>query len=161
MKIHELPGDPGRKQKKKRLGRGEASGRGKTSGHGHKGKQARSGSGPGAHFEGGQMPLIRRIPKFGFKNPFRVEYEVVNVSSLEKKFEAGATVDRKALEDARLIRTNKPVKILGQGDLAKALNVKAEAFSSSAREKITAAGGTVEQLGKPAETAGATEGAAE
>lgn len=147
MKIHELPGDPGRRQKRKRLGRGEGSGHGKTSGKGHKGKQARSGSGPGAHFEGGQMPLIRRIPKFGFHNPFRTEYEVVNVAALEKHFEAGATVDTEALKKLRLVRTNKPVKVLGHGDLGKSLTVKVNAVSTSAREKITSAGGTVELLG--------------
>jgi large subunit ribosomal protein L15 len=146
MKIHELPGDPGRKQKRKRLGRGEGSGHGKTSGKGHKGKQARSGSGPGGHFEGGQMPLIRRIPKFGFHNPFRVEYEVVNVASLAKHFEAGATVDVEALKKARLVRSSKPVKVLGNGDLGKALTVKVNAVSQSALEKINAAGGTVELL---------------
>lgn len=144
MKLHELPGDPGAKQKKKRLGRGEGSGLGKTSGKGHKGKQARSGSGKGPYFEGGQMPLIRRIPKFGFSNPFRVEYEAVNLSDLEKKFEAGATVDRETLEAARLVRTSKPYKILGKGDLNKSLTVKANAFSKTASEKIVAAGGTAE-----------------
>ncbi|MCB2155403.1 50S ribosomal protein L15 [bacterium] len=144
MKLHELPGDPGMKQKKKRLGRGEGSGRGKTAGKGHKGKQARSGSGKGPYFEGGQMPLIRRIPKFGFSNPFRVEYEAVNVAALEKKFEAGATVDRAALEAAKLVRTSKPVKVLGNGEISKALTIKANAFSKSAAEKIAAAGGTAE-----------------
>ena len=99
MKIHELPGDPGRRQKRKRLGRGEGSGHGKTSGKGHKGHQARSGgTKKPSYFEGGQMPLPRRIPKFGFKNPFRVEYEVVSVSSLEKSFEAGSVVDVEALK---------------------------------------------------------------
>ena len=144
MKLHELPGDPGMKQKKKRVGRGEGSGLGKTSGRGHKGKQARSGSGKGGYFEGGQMPLIRRLPKFGFTNPFRVEYEAVNVAALEEKFEAGAVIDRKALEAVRLVRTNKPIKILGNGEISKSLTIKADAFSKSATEKITAAGGTAE-----------------
>jgi large subunit ribosomal protein L15 len=145
MKIHELPGDPGRRQKRKRLGRGEGSGHGKTSGKGHKGHQARSGgTKKPSYFEGGQMPLPRRIPKFGFKNPFRVEYEVVSVSSLEKAFEAGSVVDIEALKAARLVRTTKPVKILANGELTKALTVKANAFSKTASEKISAAGGSSE-----------------
>jgi large subunit ribosomal protein L15 len=147
MKIHDLPGDPGRQQKRKRVGRGEGSGHGKTSGKGHKGSQARSGHGHlGRHIEGGQMPLMRRIPKFGFNNPFRVEYEVVNTAALEKHFEAGATVDVEALRKARLVRKPGPVKVLGNGDLKKALTVKVNAVSESAREKIAAAGGSVEIL---------------
>lgn len=144
MKIHELPADPGRRQKRKRVGRGEGSGYGKTAGKGNKGQLSRSGGGKGAYFEGGQMPLARRIPKFGFKSPFRVEYEVVNVSSLERVFESGATVDREALRQARLVRGRNPIKILGKGDLSKALTVKADAFSTSALDKITSVGGTVE-----------------
>lgn len=146
MKLHQLPGDPGRKQKRKRVGRGEGSGLGKTSGKGHKGKQSRSGSGPGAYFEGGQMPLIRRIPKFGFKNPFRTEYEVVNLASLEQAFENGATVDLDALKAARLVRTTRPVKVLGDGDFTKKLTVKVHKFSKSAAEKIQQAGGTAETI---------------
>ena len=154
MKIHELPGDPGRQQKRKRVGRGEGSGLGKTAGKGHKGAQARAGATKGKGFEGGQMPLIRRIPKFGFKNPFRVEYEPVNLSSLEAKFESGATVGVEELKAARLVRTNKPVKILGNGDLSKSLTVKAHAFSKSAAEKISAAGGSTETIeAKKAESA--------
>lgn len=145
MKIHTLPGDPGRQQKRKRLGRGHGTGHGKTSGKGHKGKQARSGSGKGRGFEGGQIPLYRRLPKFGFKNPFRTEYEVVNVAALEQAFEAGATVDAEALRKARLIRTKAPIKVLGDGDLTKGLTVKAAKFSKSAREKIEKAGGTCEE----------------
>lgn len=145
MKIHELPGDPGRKQKRKRLGRGHGSGHGKTSGKGHKGQQARSGGGTKVPFKGGQMPLTRAIPKFGFKNPFRTEYEIVNLSSLEKKFEDGATVDKQALKESRLVRTDQPVKILGNGDIKKKLSVVADKFSKSAREKIEAAGGTCKE----------------
>lgn len=147
MKIHELPGDPGRQQKRKRVGRGRGSGHGKTSGKGHKGSQARSGSGkhPGK-FEGGQMPLIRRMPKFGFKNPFRVEYEVVNLSSLEKNFEAGATVDPESLAKARLVRTGKPVKLLANGDLTKKLTVKVHKASEAAARKVSEAGGTFETI---------------
>lgn len=146
MKIHELPGDPGRQQKRKRIGRGEGSGQGKQAGKGHKGHKARSGSSKPSPFEGGQMPLIRRIPKFGFKNPFRVEYEVVNVSSLEGKFEAGETVDLEALKRARVIQGGKPVKLLGKGDISKAINVKVHKASESAVKKLTAAGGTFEAI---------------
>lgn len=151
MKIHELPGDPGRQQKRKRRGRGEASGLGKTSGRGHKGSQARSGRGKGFRtaYEGGQMPLIRRLPRFGFTNPFRVEYEVVNLASLEKAFDAGSTVTIEALVAKRLVRTNNPVKVLGNGPLTKALKVQAHGFSASAKDKITAAGGSCELLEAP------------
>lgn len=149
MKIHQLPADPGARQKRKRIGRGESSGRGKTAGKGHKGAQARSGGMKGSHFEGGQMPLLRRIPKFGFTNIFRTEYEGVNVSALEKKFEAGAVVDIEALRAARLVRGKGPVKILGNGALGKALTVKAHAFSQSAGEKIANAGGKLEVLPLP------------
>lgn len=144
MKIHELPGDPGRTEKRKRVGRGEGSGLGRTAGKGNKGKNARSGSGKTTGFEGGQMPLLRRLPKFGFNNPFRVAYEVVNLAALDKQFAAGATVDVESLRAARLVRTNKPVKVLGNGELTKALVVKVNAFSASAEEKIRNAGGTAE-----------------
>ncbi len=144
MKINELPGDPGRKQKTKRLGRGHGSGLGKTSGKGHKGQQARSGGGKSGTFEGGQMPLARRIPKGGFKNPFRVDYEVVNLSSLEKKFDDGAAVDAEALKKARVINTKKPVKLLANGEISKKLTVKVNKASKAAIEKVEKAGGTVE-----------------
>jgi len=149
MKIHELPGDPGRQQKRKRVGRGESSGHGKTSGYGHKGSQARSGRGKGynSSFEGGQMPLTRRLPKFGFTNPFRKEYQVVNVSSLEG-FDAGATVDVDALREKGLIGGRKEVKLLGNGELSKKLTVRLHKASGSAVKKIEAAGGTFEELNK-------------
>lgn len=148
MRIHELPADPGRQQKKKRLGRGEGSGHGKTSGHGHKGSQARSGRGKGYNsaFEGGQMPLTRRLPKIGFKNPFRVEFEVVNLSSLEKAFAAGATVDVAALRKARLVRNSKPVKLLATGEIKKALTVQVHKASGSAIKKLEEAGGRFEAV---------------
>lgn len=147
MKIHELPGDPGRQQKSKRRGRGEASGLGKSAGHGNKGHQSRSGGGKIGAFEGGQMPLIRRVPKRGFHNPFRRAMQGINLSLLEKHFESGATVDRDALLKARLIHSSEEfIKILGDGTLTKSLTVRAHAFSASAREKITAAGGTVEVI---------------
>lgn len=146
MKYHTLPKDPGRQQQRKRLGRGESSGTGKTAGKGHKGKQARSGSGPGPYFEGGQMPLIRRIPKFGFFNPFRTAFEVVNLVSIDKHFEDGTVVSYDELRKARLVRTKLPVKILGEGAMTKKLTIHAHKFSQSAREKIEAAGGSIELL---------------
>jgi large subunit ribosomal protein L15 len=148
MKIHNLPGDPGRQQKRKRVGRGHGSGHGKTSTKGHKGQQSRSGGHTKPGFEGGQMPLQRRLPKFGFKNPFRVEYEVVNLSSLEKAFDEGATVDPEALKKARLVKSSrKPIKVLANGEITKKLTVKAHKFSETAREKIAKAGGSAEVLG--------------
>lgn len=146
MKIHDLPGDPGRQQKRKRIGRGTGSGHGKTSGKGHKGHKARSGAGKKVGHEGGQIPLQRRLPKFGFTNAFRVEYEVVNLTAIDAAFEAGAVVDEAALRKARLVRASKPVKILGTGELTKALTIRAHRFSESAREKIAGAGGTAETL---------------
>lgn len=152
MKIHELPGDPGRRQKVKRIGRGEGSGHGGTAGKGHKGSQARAGHSKGTDdgFEGGQMAIQRRLPKGGFKNPFRVEYAVVNLSSLERKFEAGAVVDRAALAKAGLIKGRMPVKVLGNGEITKALTVKVDKVSKSAAEKVANAGGSIEEL--PRET---------
>lgn len=148
MKIHELPGDPGRQQKRKRVGRGHGSGMGKTSGYGHKGSQARSGRGKGYNnaFEGGQMPITRRLPKGGFKNPFRVEYEVVNLSTLDAKFEAGATVDEESLRKAGLLSSKKKIKILGNGELTKKLTVKASKASETAVKKIADAGGSFEAV---------------
>ncbi len=146
MKIHELPGDPGARQKKKRLGRGHGSGHGKTSGRGHKGQGARSGGGTNRGFEGGQVPLQRRLPKIGFTNHFRVEYEAINVSQLEKYFDDGATVDRAALEKVRLVRTNNPVKLLGNGSLSKKLTVRVDKASASAAKKVSDAGGSFEAI---------------
>ncbi len=148
MKIHELGKDPGRNKDRKRRGRGQGSGLGKTSGHGHKGSQARSGRGKGygSSFEGGQMPLVRRLPKRGFTNIFRKEVDIVNLDTLEG-FEDGATVDMEALKVSGKIRNSaKIVKVLGDGELKRKLTVKAHRFSKSAREKIEAAGGTVELL---------------
>ena len=149
MKIHELPGDPGRKQPRKRIGRGEGSGHGKTAGKGNKGHQARSGgTQKGPQFEGGQMPITRRLPKFGFTNIFRTEYEGVNVTELDAVFADGEVVDRAALEAHRLVRTNNPVKILGNGEIKVRLEVHADAFSKSAIEKIEAAGGKAVKIEK-------------
>jgi large subunit ribosomal protein L15 len=130
---------------KKRLGRGIGSGLGKTCGHGEKGDTAR-GAAPRPGFEGGQMPLFRRVPKRGFVSPNGIKFNVVNLGALTR-FAAGATVDPDVLRAARLVRRPGPVKILAQGKLDRALTVKAHAFSSAAQQAITAAGGTIERLG--------------
>ena len=146
MKLHELHPAEGSTSYPKRLGRGSGSGLGKTSGKGHKGAKARSGGGKRPGFEGGQMPLYRRVPKRGFNNVFGTEYAEVNVERLEA-FEDGATVDAKALLEARIIRKELDgVKVLGGGELTKKLTVKAAKFSGSAKEKIEAAGGKAEVI---------------
>ena len=146
MKLHELHPAEGSTSSQKRLGRGSGSGLGKTSGKGHKGAKARSGGGKRPGFEGGQMPLYRRVPKRGFNNVFGTEYAEVNVERLEA-FEDGAVVDAKALLDARIIRKELDgVKILGCGELTKKLTVKAAKFSASAKEKIEAVGGKAEVI---------------
>ena len=146
MKLHELQPAPGSVKAPKRLGRGVGSGLGKTSGKGHKGQNARSGGGVRPGFEGGQHPLIRRIPKRGFHNIFAKRLESVNVSALEK-FEDGTVVDAKALlEKGILSQCKYGVKILGNGELTKKLTVQATAFSASAKEKIEAAGGKAEVI---------------
>ena len=133
------------RQKRKRVGRGPGSGKGKTSGRGHKGQQSRSGGGTPIGFEGGQMPLYRRLPKRGFSNAiFRKVYAIVNVGQLEAAFEDGATVDAAAIRAAHLVNAKTgPIKILGSGELTKKLTVVADRFSGSARKKIEAAGGAV------------------
>ena len=144
MKLHELSPAPGSTKDVKRIGRGHGSGNGKTAGKGHKGQKARSGHGMRAGFEGGQMPLQRRVPKRGFNNIFRVEYATVNLAALES-FKDGSTVDIKALVKAGNIKkADKLVKILGNGTLTKKLTVKADAFSASAKQKIEDAGGKAE-----------------
>ncbi|MBW1731685.1 MAG: 50S ribosomal protein L15 [Deltaproteobacteria bacterium] len=146
MKIHELSPPEGSRKKRKRVGRGPGSGHGKTSCRGHKGQKARSGGGPSPGFEGGQMPLHRRLPKRGFTNIFRTEYATVNVKDLER-FEANATVDVATLKEAGLIKKLKDgVKLLGDGELSKPLIVKVHKASVSARQKVEAAGGRVEIL---------------
>ena len=145
MNINELSPVPGSTHVDKRKGRGHATGNGKTAGRGHKGQNARSGGGTRIGFEGGQMPLARRIPKRGFNNIFAKPLESVNVSILDKKFEDGAVVDAQALLDAGVLsKCRYGVKILGEGELTKKLTVKASAFSASAKEKIEAAGGNAE-----------------
>ena len=146
MKLHELHPAEGSTTAQKRLGRGTGSGLGKTSGKGHKGAKARSGGGKRPGFEGGQMPLYRRVPKRGFTNVFGTEYAEVNVERLEV-FENGATVDVAALLEKKIIRKELDgVKILGGGELTKKLTVKAAKFSGSAKEKIEAAGGKAEVI---------------
>jgi large subunit ribosomal protein L15 len=140
LKVHHLRPAPGAKKAKTRVGRGEGS-KGKTAGRGTKGTRARKGV-PG-RFEGGQMPLHMRIPKLkGFTNPFRTEYQVVNLTKLGELFPDGGGVDVEALVQAGAVRGGLPVKVLGDGNLAVALQIEAQAFSASAREKIAAAGGT-------------------
>ena len=146
MKLHELSPAVGSTKEAKRIGRGHGSGNGKTAGKGHKGQKARSGSGMRAGFEGGQMPLQRRVPKRGFNNIFATKFAIVNVSDLEA-FEANAVIDAQALQDKGLVKKlYDGVKILGNGDISKSLTVKASAFSESAKQKIEAAGGKAEVI---------------
>lgn len=147
LKLHEIPGDPGMKQKKQRVGRGEGSGWGRCSGKGDKGQQSRSGGGKGPAFEGGQMPLIRRIPKFGFSTkPWRLLRAEVTLEFLNK-FDEGTTVDVESLREGRYIpKKTQYVKVLATGQLTKKLNVKLNGFSAKAREAIEAAGGTCETV---------------
>lgn len=143
MKLNELKPAEGARHERKRLGRGTGSGLGKTSGKGHKGQKARSGGGKGPQFEGGQTPLVRRLPKRGFINRFRQEFEVVNVGDLEK-FEAGTVVSAALLRESRLVRRGGRIKVLGEGDLTRSLTVQVDAVSKAAAEKIEKAGGKVE-----------------
>ncbi len=144
--LHDLHPVKGSTHKAKRLGQGIGSGTGKTSGKGHKGDKSRTGGGVRPGFEGGQMPLTRRTPKRGFNNArFAKVFQIVNLDALDKKFEAGAEVDQQAMFEARVIRKkNIPVKVLSDGELKKALKIKAGAFSKEAAKKIEAAGGTHE-----------------
>ncbi|HEX5031753.1 MAG TPA: 50S ribosomal protein L15 [Candidatus Eisenbacteria bacterium] len=143
MRIGQIKPAKGATKDRKRRGLGPASGLGGTAGKGHKGQLARTGGKVARWFEGGQMPIQRRLPKVGFKNPTRVEYQVVNVGRLAS-YGAGETVDRASLQSKRLIdRVNLPVKLLGTGDVPGALQVKVDAVSASARQKIEAAGGTI------------------
>ncbi len=146
MDLSNLTGLSDTQKKRKRVGRGNGSGHGKTSGRGHKGQGARAGGGPRPGFEGGQMPLQRRIPKRGFHNPFKKKYALINVGQLEA-LDAGSEVSPELLCGRGLVRSQGDrVKILGNGSLSKALTVKAHGFSSQAKEKIEAAGGRVEAL---------------
>lgn len=147
MNLHDLSPARGAKKRRKRIGRGPGSGHGKTATKGHKGIKARSGGGKRPGFEGGQMPLVRRLPKFGFNNPFRTEYNVLNLKSFDD-WTGPATVTPQALVDAGLVKRKKlPIKILGNGEMTKPLVIQAHKFSESAKAKIEAAGGRVEVIG--------------
>ena len=147
MQIHELSPMPGSTHVDKRKGRGHATGNGKTAGRGHKGQKARSGGGVRVGFEGGQMPLARRVPKRGFNNIFAKPLEAVNVSVLNDRFEDGAEIDAQVLLDTGVLsKCEYGVKILGNGEITKKLTVRAKAFSASAKEKIEAAGGKAEVI---------------
>ena len=149
--LNNLKAPPGATHKKKRVGRGPGSGLGKTSGRGNKGQKSRSGYSGMRGFEGGQMPLHRRLPKRGFTNIFKREWAEVNLADLEKAFDAGATVTPESLVERGLVRRamQKSVVILGQGELKKSLTVSAHRFSKSAKEKIEAAGGKAEVITAP------------
>lgn len=145
--LNNLRPDPGSKHREKRVGRGHGSGHGKTSCRGHKGQKARTGLDIKPFFEGGQTPIIRRVPKRGFRNPFKVEYVIVNVKDLAKRFQSGETVDPETLKAKGLVKgKNRLIKLLGDGEINIALTVKVHAASRSAIEKIEKAGGKVELL---------------
>ncbi len=149
MALNNLRPPRGAKHSKKRVGRGPGSGHGKTASRGSKGAKSRSGFRHKRGFEGGQMPLHRRVPKRGFTNPFRLEYEVINLDRLAEVFDAGSAVTPEVLHERGLVRRlGLPVKVLGRGELAKALTVRAHKFSASAAQKIAAAGGTAERIGE-------------
>lgn len=145
MMIHEITQIAGRSKARKRIGRGRGSGSGKTSGRGHKGEGSRSGYSRKPAYEGGQMPFPRRIPKRGFSNHlFRRDFHIVNLKAIEQSFDAGATVDAAALIDKGLVpNADHPVKILGEGELSKVVNITADRVSASARTKIEGAGGSI------------------
>ncbi|MFN3535393.1 MAG: 50S ribosomal protein L15 [Desulfatiglandales bacterium] len=145
MRIHDLHPAEGSRRKRKRIGRGQGSGRGTTSGKGHKGQRARAGGGPRPGFEGGQMPITRRIPKRGFYNPFKVTYEVVNLGSLNK-FEPGSFVGIEELKGKGLIKKG-PVKLLAKGGLDRPLQLEVHRASQAAVEKVMAQGGSVNLIG--------------
>jgi large subunit ribosomal protein L15 len=146
MNLSNLRPPKGAKHAKKRVGRGQGSGNGKTAGRGHKGAKSRSGFKHKRGFEGGQMPLHRRVPKRGFHNPFRVEYEVVNLDAIAERFDAGTEVTPELLREHGLVGRKGGVKILARGDIAKKFTIRAHKFSGKAAEKIAAAGGTAEVL---------------
>lgn len=154
MQIHELTPAPGSNKPSKRIGRGHGSGQGKTAGKGHKGQKARSGGGVRIGFEGGQMPLARRIPKRGFNNIFAKEYTIVNVGTLNEKFEVNEVVDAATLFEKGIVKqvAKDGIKVLGDGELTKALVVDVAKLTASAKAKIEAAGGKViEKDGEKAE----------
>lgn len=148
MKLHELSPAPGSRKARKRVGRGDSSGLGKTAGRGDKGQKSRTGSVIRPFFEGGQIPFFRRLPKRGFKNPDRVVFQLVNLNIIDANFNAGDVVDAATLREKKLLgKATLPIKILANGEITKAVTVKAEAFSSAAVAKIEAAGGKTEVIG--------------
>ena len=152
MDLSNLRPAEGAKRAKKRVGRGQGSGNGKTAGRGHKGAKSRSGFKHKRGFEGGQMPLHRRVPKRGFHNPFREEYQVVNLDTLAERFDAGVEITPDLLRERGIVVRAGPVKVLARGDISKALTIRAHKFSGKAAEKIAAAGGRAETLeGRSAE----------
>jgi large subunit ribosomal protein L15 len=146
MNLSDLRPSKGAKHSKKRVGRGQGSGQGVQAGRGHKGAKSRSGFTHKRGFEGGQMPLHRRVPKRGFTNIFREEFDVVNLDTLAERFDAGSEITPDVLKKARLVSRGQRVKVLGRGDITKAFTIRAHKFSGKAAEKIAAAGGTVEVL---------------
>ncbi|MCI5144375.1 MAG: 50S ribosomal protein L15 [Candidatus Electrothrix sp. AR3] len=146
MRLNNLSPNKGSRKQRKRVGRGQGSGLGKTAGRGHKGAKSRSGGSVKPGFEGGQMPLHRRLPKRGFTNIFKKEYVIITLADLDK-FEAGATVDRQALLEAGLIssKESKQIKVLANGEISKSVTVDADKVSQGAKDKIIAAGGTVKE----------------
>lgn len=147
MKLHELTPAEGSTKTAKRIGRGHGSGNGKTAGKGHKGQKARSGGSIRPGFEGGQMPLQRRVPKRGFNNIFAAKAAIVNLGDIDARFEAGAVVDAQALMDCGLVKDCKNgVKVLGNGEMTKSLTIQAKSFSKSAQNKIEGAGGKAEVI---------------
>lgn len=148
MRLGQLKPAPGAKRSRKRVGNGVATGKGGTCGRGHKGQKSRSGASIPARFEGGQMPLQRRLPKRGFHNKFRVERQVVNVRDIEARFEAGAEINPEVLMDRGLVNNlNKPIKLLGDGELTKSLKITVHACSKKAKEVVEKAGGEVQVIG--------------
>ena len=148
MKLSELPRSPGKQKRKRRLGRGPGSGSGKTSGKGHKGMLARAGRANGVGFEGGQMPLARRLPKRGFHNIHRVEYCIVNLATLSGLTDIEEITHKILLDKGIVRKASKPVKILGNGDLNRPLVIEAHSFSKSALQKIQQAGGQAKVIGR-------------
>lgn len=149
MNLHELKAPASNKKKKKRVGRGQGSGRGEQSGRGHNGQNSRSGSKVKAWFEGGQMPLQRRIPKFGFTNRFRKEYQALNISTVAEYIEAGKLTEKITIQDLidqRLVHKNEIVKLLGTGEINKKIEIEVHAFSKTAKEKVETAGGSITEI---------------
>ena len=145
MKLHDMSPTPGSRKRRKRVGRGDSSGLGKTAGRGEKGQKSRTGSVIRPFFEGGQIPLFRRLPKRGFNHPQHMEYELVNLTIINEHFEAGETVDESSLRAKNLLaKSLRPIKVLANGEITKAVTVRAAKFSAAAVAKIEAAGGKTE-----------------